>query len=47
VGDWKRKRGEIEKWCSQRTTLSADESANRKTMKKGEFEKTSQARNCN
>jgi hypothetical protein len=25
VGDWKRKRGEIEKWCSQRTSISADE----------------------
>jgi transposase len=43
VGDWKRKRGENEKWCSQRASISADENASRKTMKKGEFEKTSEA----
>jgi hypothetical protein len=43
VGDWKGKRGEIKKWCSQRASVSADENASRKTMKKREFEKTSEA----
>lgn len=38
VGDWRRKRAEIEKWCSQK-----DNESKRKTMKTGEFEKTSSA----
>lgn len=43
VGDWKKKREEIEKWCSQRSAGMGSENVHRKTMKKGEFEKTSQA----
>lgn len=41
VGDWKRNRNDIEKWCSQRVTATALE--DRKTMKKCEYEKVSEA----
>lgn len=40
VGDWKRKRADIEKWCSQKDN---ENDSKRKTMKTGEFEKTSSA----
>lgn len=40
-GDWKRNRNDIEKWCSQRVTATALEY--RKTMKKFEYEKVSEA----
>jgi transposase-like protein len=43
VGDWRRKRAEIEKWFSQRASVCDSEILNRKTMKKGEFEQTSEA----
>lgn len=41
VGDWKRNRNEIEKWCSQRATSTVLE--DRKTMKKCDYEKVSEA----
>ncbi|KAJ8892127.1 hypothetical protein PR048_004707 [Dryococelus australis] len=37
VGDWRRNRNEIEKWCSERVTANAVQE--RKTMKKCEYEK--------
>lgn len=43
VWDWRKKRQEIEKWCSQRSVGNADAITVRKTMRKGEFEKTSEA----
>jgi transposase-like protein len=43
VGDWRRKRAEIEKLCSQRASVRDSENLSRKTMKKGEFEQTSEA----
>lgn len=42
VGDWRRNRAEIEKWCSQRATIGNVNNP-RKTMKECEFEKTSEA----
>jgi hypothetical protein len=41
VGDWKKKRSEIEKWCSARA--SNEGLKGRKTMKKCEYEKVSEA----
>jgi hypothetical protein len=41
VGDWKKKRSEVEKWCSGRT--STEGMKERKTMKKCEYEKVSEA----
>lgn len=35
-GDWRRKRAEIKKWCSQKD----NESDKRNTMRTGEFDKT-------
>uniref|UniRef100_A0A1B6LHZ8 HTH CENPB-type domain-containing protein n=1 Tax=Graphocephala atropunctata TaxID=36148 RepID=A0A1B6LHZ8_9HEMI len=44
VGDWKRKRSDIEKWVHQHVNASAGGSGlPRKTMKKGEYELTSEA----
>lgn len=43
VWDWRKKREEIEKWCSQRSLGTSSENIHRKTMRKGEFEKTSEA----
>jgi hypothetical protein len=39
---WRRKRAEIEKWCSQTASVCGSGNLNRKTMKKGEFEQTSE-----
>uniref|UniRef100_K7G5U3 DDE-1 domain-containing protein n=1 Tax=Pelodiscus sinensis TaxID=13735 RepID=K7G5U3_PELSI len=41
VGDWKRKRSELEKWCSDRSSIEGLK--DRKTMKKCEYEKVSEA----
>uniref|UniRef100_K7GBZ6 HTH CENPB-type domain-containing protein n=1 Tax=Pelodiscus sinensis TaxID=13735 RepID=K7GBZ6_PELSI len=41
VGDWKRKRSELEKWCSDRPSIAGMK--DRKTMKKCEYEKVSEA----
>jgi transposase len=43
VGDWRRKTVEIEKRCSQRASVHDTENLNKQTMKKGEFEQTSEA----
>lgn len=41
VGDWRKNRSEIEKWCSSRVTDI--DLKDRKTMKKSDFEQTSEA----
>lgn len=42
VGDWKRKRSDIEKWVNERVSAGGS-GLSRKTMKKGEYEQTSEA----
>uniref|UniRef100_K7FY89 HTH CENPB-type domain-containing protein n=1 Tax=Pelodiscus sinensis TaxID=13735 RepID=K7FY89_PELSI len=43
LGDWKRKRSELEKWCSDRSSDQSSGLKDRKTMKKCEYEKVSEA----
>ena len=43
VWDWRKKRKELEEWCSQRSLGNTNAIALRKTMRKGDFEKTSEA----
>lgn len=43
VWDWRKKRKELEEWCSQRSMGNSSAIALRKTMRKGDFEKTSEA----
>lgn len=43
VWDWKKKREDIKNWCSQRLVENGSVNSIRKTMRKGEYEKTSEA----